>query len=137
MCQTENESAAMAEDRLVCNFCGAIAENSEAAMESGWLPSYWIGGEEITEPICAHCIHGRCRVNSDDGEVELIEDRPECGHIDAAINLLERAAHQLRLAEISDCEFAADKVDDLVSSDHGQAGLRKLLEILRAKGGGK
>jgi hypothetical protein len=57
---------------LQCDLCDATAADVEAAIDAGWLPSYYDGpepdGEETGNPICEACVN-KCHL--DNGEYTL------------------------------------------------------------------
>ena len=47
-------------EKIECNFCEATAEDSDAAAEDGWVPSFIDGEEEILQPVCPLCQDKYC-----------------------------------------------------------------------------
>jgi len=58
-----------AEFPLSCVFCGMEIESTEAAVDAGWIPSYYDGEDECEGPVCAACVSKRLQVGTD-GELE-------------------------------------------------------------------
>lgn len=67
------------EDTLTCHICGTTQPDTDAAIEAGWLPSFYVGetGPERGTPICAACILGKCDNSADD----LPTLKPEFRHL--------------------------------------------------------
>ena len=55
---------------LHCYFCRATAADVDAAIQADWIPSFYDGQREVTEPVCPSCRSTRLRY-ADDGEWEL------------------------------------------------------------------
>lgn len=56
-----------------CCFCAAQVESVEAAIDAGWLPSFFIGENETSEPVCPSC-EATCLVEGEGGEMEVCAD---------------------------------------------------------------
>ncbi|MGD9856113.1 MAG: hypothetical protein AB7U20_14305 [Planctomycetaceae bacterium] len=55
---------------LRCPFCTASVPDPVAAMQAGWIPSYFDGDDEVSDPVCNRCVEVRLQ-QADDGEFEL------------------------------------------------------------------
>ena len=55
-----------------CYFCRTTVADFEAAVLAGWIPSFYDGEQEITEPVCPACTSARLQIG-EDGEFELAE----------------------------------------------------------------
>lgn len=55
---------------MTCYFCGTTVPNVDAAIDAGWVPSFWDGDIEIWTPVCAPCAAVHLRV-AEHGEMEL------------------------------------------------------------------
>ena len=55
-----------------CNLCGDEMPSVDAAIDAGWIPSYWDGECETGAPACVACQRSRLRCCGD-GEWELRE----------------------------------------------------------------
>ena len=64
---------------IECNLCGAEMPSIEAAINAGWVPSYWDGDSETGAPACVECQRTRLRT-CDDGEMELIQPITYANH---------------------------------------------------------
>ena len=52
-------SDALADETITCHLCG-IVEDEHDAIESGWIPSYWIRDIKVVmNPVCAECVKTR------------------------------------------------------------------------------
>ena len=51
-----------------CGICGKLAPELEAAIDLGWEPSYYIGEDEMPDPICPECSTEHCD-HTEDGTV--------------------------------------------------------------------
>jgi len=57
---------------LHCYFCRTAVADVEAAINADWIPSFYDGEREVSEPVCPRCTSARLHY-SDDGEWELAE----------------------------------------------------------------
>lgn len=53
-----------------CYFCGNQVETIEEAIELHWIPSFFDGDSEVSEPCCPECCKKNLRIG-EDGELEL------------------------------------------------------------------
>lgn len=53
-----------------CHYCQKTLD-LDVAVEEGWVPYFYDGEIEISEPVCPACAEGRIRFDAD-GEYELI-----------------------------------------------------------------
>lgn len=58
---------------MKCFFCKATIRGVHAAIDAGWIPSFFFAGCEIPEPVCPHCVNARL---VDDGEGEFDQMDP-------------------------------------------------------------
>lgn len=58
-----------------CYFCHRRIDGVEAAIEEGWIPSFWDAGDEYEtpEPVCPGCIDTHLEP-ADDGEFVRADD---------------------------------------------------------------
>ena len=50
--------------------CERTVESVEMAIEQGWVPSFYDGDAEVSEPVCWEC-EERYLTLAEDGELEL------------------------------------------------------------------
>ena len=55
---------------MECVMCGRTHDDIYAAIEAGWMPSYFDGDEEMEGPVCGECVD-RKLIQARDGELEL------------------------------------------------------------------
>ena len=55
-----------------CYFCCTTVADVETAVRKNWIPSFYDGDCEVSEPVCPSCTAARLQL-SDDGEIELAE----------------------------------------------------------------
>jgi hypothetical protein len=55
-----------------CYFCRMVVTDVETAVQADWIPSFYDGDHEVSEPVCPSCTSARLQF-SDDGEYELAE----------------------------------------------------------------
>jgi hypothetical protein len=60
---------------VTCRWCNAALPMDEA-IDAGWVPSFWSGGEEVDEPSCAACAPKYLWFNEELGDFELKADPP-------------------------------------------------------------
>ncbi|MHB8971254.1 MAG: hypothetical protein ACYC4N_12475 [Pirellulaceae bacterium] len=49
------ESELPQSDKITCDLCGSTIQHVEAAIEAGWIPSYFDGETEVSQPVCPEC----------------------------------------------------------------------------------
>ena len=54
---------------MECTICNTSAPPINAAIDAGWMPSYYDGDEECEGPICPCCVQAYMSTG-DDGELE-------------------------------------------------------------------
>lgn len=52
---------------ITCDICGRKIKDVEAAIDAGWMPSYWIDDVEFSRVVCDECIGHH---------IEFVEDVP-------------------------------------------------------------
>jgi hypothetical protein len=57
---------------LTCAFCGTTVPTVGDAIAADWIPSYWRGGVEIFDPVCASCVTARLRFDEEFGDYEEV-----------------------------------------------------------------
>jgi hypothetical protein len=62
-------------DKLTCDLCGQTIQHVEAAIEAGWIPSYFDGEAEVSQPVCPECSSTRF-----DETLTLIREPGSPGH---------------------------------------------------------
>jgi hypothetical protein len=72
------ESEPPQSDKITCDLCGQTIQHVEAAIEAGWIPSYFDGENEVCEPVCPECSSTRF-----DETLTLIREPGSPGHPDA------------------------------------------------------
>lgn len=88
-----------------CYFCRTAVADVETAIQAHWIPSFYDGDREVSEPVCPSCTSGRLQL-SDDGEFELAE---HTGYADEAESA-QRAGAWPQAAAL--WQMAADKCSD-------------------------
>jgi homoaconitase/3-isopropylmalate dehydratase large subunit len=60
---------------LDCYFCGALAANTEVAIDLGWVPSFYEAGSdgETLHPCCGKCVAKHLEYD-EDGELVRVTD---------------------------------------------------------------
>jgi len=60
---------------LECGLCDATAADVDAAIDAGWMPTYYDGpepnGKDICTAICEQCRLTKCHFNEDTGDYQL------------------------------------------------------------------
>lgn len=56
---------------LACHFCRAVAPSTGAAIDAGWIPSFWNANGEQMSPACASCTSAFLEYKPDTGDYEL------------------------------------------------------------------
>jgi hypothetical protein len=55
-----------------CYFCRTAVDDVETAIQLDWIPSFYDGDREVSEPVCPRCASARLQLGND-GELELAE----------------------------------------------------------------
>ena len=55
-----------------CYFCRTEVTDTAAAIDADWVPSFYDGEREVSEPVCPACTSARLQLG-EDGELELAE----------------------------------------------------------------
>ena len=60
----------MAHDKLTCEICGnkQFSNGLDAAIDAGWIPSYYDGQDEMEGPVCPGCVRVFLHSDPVDGE---------------------------------------------------------------------
>lgn len=53
-----------------CYFCGT---ETDAAVDAGWIPSFWHGDREVDGQVCPSCCKAHLRFNEEMGDYEVPE----------------------------------------------------------------
>ena len=88
-----------------CYFCRTAVADVETAVQAEWIPSFYDGDREVSEPVCPSCTSARLQF-SDGGEFELAE---HTGYADEAESA-QRAGAWPQAAAL--WQTAADKCQD-------------------------
>ncbi len=100
-------------DNLVCFFCGAEKPTVEAAVEAGWTPSFFIGGEWQGEPVCGDC-YVKYLMADESGEDVLKPEYAEGQYVSVWDSGVEHTSHCIVNAETREVEICQsyEKDDD-------------------------
>ena len=60
-----------------CVLCGKTVSDTNAAIDAGWIPSYWDGDGEVEGPFCDECVAKRLQLCEETGDHELSPNRLE------------------------------------------------------------
>lgn len=58
-----------------CYFCRTAVDDVETAIQLDWIPSFYDGEREVSEPVCPRCASACLRLGND-GEFEPAEHTP-------------------------------------------------------------
>lgn len=69
------------EDEAVetCHFCKKTIPHIDNAIDTGWLPTFIRGEEEIQGPVCGDCIASRSHFDEENGD--YVENTPAMPHM--------------------------------------------------------
>lgn len=80
------ESEEPQSETIRCDLCGKTIQPVDAAIEAGWIPSYFDGEEEIMQAVCPVCVQTRLDVElnlirkpEQSGSPSISPDRPSEG----------------------------------------------------------
>ena len=91
---------------IQCYFCRASVPDVETAIENDWIPSFYDGNREISEPVCPACTSARLELG-EDGELELAKHI----HYAEAAESAQRGSAWPQAAAL--WRLAADKCTDI------------------------
>ena len=57
---------------MKCHFCNAQVADTSAAISADWIPSFWIGVQEVRRPVCPACTSARLE-RAEDGLFRIAE----------------------------------------------------------------
>jgi hypothetical protein len=57
--------------KIECGLCNTTITSVEAAIDAGWLPSYYDGDDEVLGPVCPECTKSKLEIDPETEEYFL------------------------------------------------------------------